>query len=177
MSRKRAPADDTAVGSIWFGCRLNGAGRSVLAVQSASASVRNVWARVLGKYARDEQALTLEEAVRRLATLPAENLKLEKRRRLRPGYYADVVVLDPSTIQDHATFQDPHRYGNGDGAGVREWRACAGGWRAHRGNAGESCSGRQGWRGRASTQHTWAISEGATMRITFEVPEDLLHGL
>jgi N-acyl-D-amino-acid deacylase len=71
------------------------------------------FARVLGKYVREERALTLEEAVRRLAALPADNLKLEKRGRLRPGFFADVAVFDPATIQDHATFQDPHRYATG----------------------------------------------------------------
>lgn len=70
-------------------------------------------ARLLGKYVRDEQVITLAEAVRRLSALPAENLKLRRRGWLRPGYFADVVVLDPGTIQDHATFQEPHQYATG----------------------------------------------------------------
>jgi len=63
------------------------------------------FARVLGKYVREERALTLEEAVRKLSALPAENLKLARRGMLRPGYFADVVVFDPATVTDHATFE------------------------------------------------------------------------
>lgn len=71
------------------------------------------FARVLGKYVREEKVLTLQDAVRRLAALPAENLRLKERGRLLPGYYADVVVFDPTTIQDHATFTQPHQYATG----------------------------------------------------------------
>jgi len=69
--------------------------------------------RVLGLFARDEGLLTLEEAVRKLAALPAENLKLDRRGRLQEGWYADVVVFDPATVQDHATFEEPHQYSTG----------------------------------------------------------------
>ena len=71
------------------------------------------FARVLGKYVRDEGLLTLEEALRRLSALPAQNLKLRERGMLRPGYFADVVVFDPAQVQDYATPQDPHRYASG----------------------------------------------------------------
>ncbi len=71
------------------------------------------FARVLGKYTRDEQLLTLEEAVRKLAALPAANLKIDRRGMLREEYFADVVVFDPATIQDHATFAEPHQYATG----------------------------------------------------------------
>ncbi len=71
------------------------------------------FARLLGKYVRDEQVIPLEEAIRRLTSLPAENLRLRKRGALKPGYYADVVVFDPKTIQDHATFEEPHQYATG----------------------------------------------------------------
>jgi N-acyl-D-amino-acid deacylase len=71
------------------------------------------FARLLGKYVRDEQVIPLEEAVRRLAGLQAENLGLERRGRLTAGHYADVVVFDPNTIQDHATFDHPHQYASG----------------------------------------------------------------
>jgi N-acyl-D-amino-acid deacylase len=71
------------------------------------------FARVLGRYVRDERALSLEEAVRRLAALPAATLKIERRGQLRPGYFADVVVFDPATVQDHATFEQPHQYATG----------------------------------------------------------------
>jgi N-acyl-D-amino-acid deacylase len=70
-------------------------------------------ARLLGKYVRDERLIPLEEAIRRLTALPAENLKLDLRGALRPGYFADVVVFDPATIQDHATFEQPHQYATG----------------------------------------------------------------
>src|ERR1017187_3040418 len=70
-------------------------------------------ARLLGKYVRDERLIPLEEAIRRLTALPAQNLKLDRRGTLRPGYFADVVVFDPATIQDHATFEQPHQYATG----------------------------------------------------------------
>src|SRR5213075_2693864 len=70
-------------------------------------------ARLLGRYVRDEKLVPLEEAVRRLSALPASNLKIRDRGRLVPGYYADVVVFDPRTIQDHATFDQPHQYSTG----------------------------------------------------------------
>jgi N-acyl-D-amino-acid deacylase len=71
------------------------------------------FARVLGKYVRDEKVLTLREAIRKLAALPARNLKLDRRGELRQGFYADVVVFDPGTIQDRATFVEPHQYASG----------------------------------------------------------------
>ena len=71
------------------------------------------FARLLGKYVREEKVITLAEAVRRLTSLPAENLKLDRRGRLKKGYYADVVVFDPETITDHATFAKPHQYATG----------------------------------------------------------------
>lgn len=71
------------------------------------------FARVLGKYVRDEKIIPLEEAIRRLSAFPAENLKIEKRGWLKPGYFADVVAFDPDAIQDHATPQNPHQYATG----------------------------------------------------------------
>jgi N-acyl-D-amino-acid deacylase len=71
------------------------------------------FARLLAKYVRDEKLIPLEEAIRKLAALPADNLKLERRGKLENGFFADVVVFDPQTIQDHATFVDPHRYATG----------------------------------------------------------------
>jgi len=71
------------------------------------------FARLLGKYVRDEQVISLQEAIRKLTALPADNLKIERRGRLEPGYYADVVVFNPETIQDHATFEFPHQYATG----------------------------------------------------------------
>jgi len=71
------------------------------------------FARLLGKYVREEKIISLTEAVRRLTSLPAANLKLDRRGCLKTGYYADVVVFDPATIQDHATYEKPHQYSNG----------------------------------------------------------------
>jgi N-acyl-D-amino-acid deacylase len=71
------------------------------------------FARVLGKFVRDEQLLPLEEAIRKLAALPAANLKIDRRGLLREQYFADVVVFDPAAIQDHATFAEPHQYATG----------------------------------------------------------------
>ncbi len=71
------------------------------------------FARLLGKYVRDERILPLEEAIRKLAALPAENLRIERRGMLKQGYFADVVVFDAGKIQDHATFEKPHQYATG----------------------------------------------------------------
>lgn len=70
-------------------------------------------ARLLGKYVRDEQVIPLEEAVRRLTSLPASNIKIRKRGSLASGYFADVVVFDPAKVQDLATFENPHQYAQG----------------------------------------------------------------
>lgn len=71
------------------------------------------FARLLGKYVREEKVMTLQEAVRRLAGLPATNLELQDRGFLKTGYFADVVVFDPATIADRATFENPHQYAVG----------------------------------------------------------------
>jgi N-acyl-D-amino-acid deacylase len=70
-------------------------------------------ARLLGHYVRDEHVATLPDAIRRLTSLPATNLSLKRRGWLKPGYYGDVVVFDPATIQDHATFAKPHQLATG----------------------------------------------------------------
>ena len=71
------------------------------------------FARLLGKYVREEKVIPLEAAVHRLSALPAKNLRLDHRGRLEPGYFADVVVFDPQTITDHATYAEPHQYATG----------------------------------------------------------------
>jgi N-acyl-D-amino-acid deacylase len=71
------------------------------------------FARLLGRYVRDEKVMSLEEAIRRLTSLPASNLKLDRRGALEEGHFADVVVFDAKTIQDHATFDKPHQYSTG----------------------------------------------------------------
>jgi N-acyl-D-amino-acid deacylase len=71
------------------------------------------FARLLARYVRDERVISLEEAVKRLTSLPADNLGLERRGRIAAGEYADVVIFDPDAIQDHATFERPHQYASG----------------------------------------------------------------
>jgi N-acyl-D-amino-acid deacylase len=71
------------------------------------------FARLLGKYVREEKLLPLESAVRKLSNLPATNLGLDHRGLLREGYFADVVVFDPKTIADRATYENPHQYAVG----------------------------------------------------------------
>ncbi|HSU83367.1 MAG TPA: D-aminoacylase, partial [Thermoanaerobaculia bacterium] len=70
-------------------------------------------ARLLGHYVRDEKVIPLEEAVRKLTSLPAANLKIRDRGLLKPGYFADVVVFDPAKVEDHATYDKPHQYATG----------------------------------------------------------------
>ena len=69
--------------------------------------------RVLGKYSRDEKLITLQEAIRKLAKLPATNLNIQKRGELKAGYYADIVIFDPVRVKDNATFDKPHQYAEG----------------------------------------------------------------
>lgn len=71
------------------------------------------FSRLLGKYVRDEKVISLPEAIRRLTSLPASNLKIKKRGTLAPGYFADLAIFDPAKIQDHSTFENPHQYSTG----------------------------------------------------------------
>ena len=69
--------------------------------------------RVIGKYARDEKVISLQEAIRKLTKLSAEKLHLQKRGELKVGNYADIVIFDPAKVEDHATFEKPHQYATG----------------------------------------------------------------
>ena len=69
--------------------------------------------RVLGKFARDDGVITLQEAIRKMTSLPAANIGIRKRGSLTEGFYADVVVFDPATVRDHATFEEPLQYATG----------------------------------------------------------------
>ena len=71
------------------------------------------FARVLGRYVRDEGVVPLEEAIRRLTSLPAANLKIARRGSLVPGHYADIAIFSPDSIRDNATFEAPHQYATG----------------------------------------------------------------
>jgi N-acyl-D-amino-acid deacylase len=69
--------------------------------------------RVLGKYSRDENLISLQEAIRKLSSLPANNLKIKRRGELKVGNYADVIIFDPAKVNDSATFEKPHQYAEG----------------------------------------------------------------
>jgi N-acyl-D-amino-acid deacylase len=102
------------VGLPWM---MFGSDSDTRAVDTAKGSVHpraygNV-ARLLGHYVRDEHAAALPDVIRRLTSLPAEKLHLERRGRLAPGYFADVVVFDPARIIDRATYRKPHAYAEG----------------------------------------------------------------
>ena len=71
------------------------------------------FARLLGKYVREEKVIALEEAIRRLTSLPASNLRIKGRGALIPGFFADIVIFDPETVTDHATYQEPHQFATG----------------------------------------------------------------
>jgi dihydroorotase/N-acyl-D-amino-acid deacylase len=71
------------------------------------------FARVLGRYVREQQVLPLEEAIRKMTSFPASRLRLFDRGVLRPGLKADITIFDPATVHDTATFQNPHQYAEG----------------------------------------------------------------
>jgi N-acyl-D-amino-acid deacylase len=105
---------EVAVPWISFGSDDGGiAPEGVFLESSAHPRAYGNFARVLAKYVREEHVLTFEEAVRKLTSLPAENLSIQRRGRLKVGYFADVVILDPATIQDHSTFENPHQLATG----------------------------------------------------------------
>ena len=119
------------------------------------------FARVLAKYTRDEHIISLQEAVRKLTSLPADNLSLQDRGRLRAGNFADVVLFDPKTIQDHSTYEKPQQLATGvqdvwvngvmalkDGEATRHWSGRALRGRAWVGAPGGRCRD-------SSKQWTW----------------------
>ena len=71
------------------------------------------FARVLGVYVREKHVLTLEDAIRKMSSFPAQRMGIEDRGVLRPGLKADIVVFNPATIIDRATFEKPHQYAEG----------------------------------------------------------------
>jgi len=98
-----------SVGS--YACSM--APEGVFIISSTHPRAYGNFARVLGKYVRDENVISIEEAVRKLTSLPASNLKINKRGSLTEGYFADLAIFNPDTIQDHATFAEPHQYSTG----------------------------------------------------------------
>ena len=125
-------ADDSRVGTVYFLMSEENVKRQIalpymsFGSDAASQATDGVFlrsnphpraygnfARLLGKYVRDDRVIPLEDAIRKLTSLPAENLQLARRGALRPGHFADIVVFDPATIADHATFDAPHQYATG----------------------------------------------------------------
>jgi N-acyl-D-amino-acid deacylase len=86
---------------------------SVFLLSSAHPRAYGNFARVIGKFVRDDKMLNLQEAVYKLSKLPATNLKLKRRGELKAGNYADIVIFDPKTVQDHATYEKPQQYATG----------------------------------------------------------------
>ncbi len=124
--------DDSRIGTVYFLMSEDNLGKQIvlpwLSFASDADSMGNDgiflkasahprafgnFARVYAKYVRDEKLLTVEDAVRKMTSLPVTNLGIAKRGFLRQGYFADVVVFDPATIQDHATFEKPLQYATG----------------------------------------------------------------
>jgi len=106
----------TAIGTPWVSFCSDSqslAPEGVFLKSSTHPRAYGSFARLLGTYVRDQRIIPLEEAVRRLSAFPAENLGLERRGRLKPGHYADVVVFDPDKVRDHATYDRPHQYASG----------------------------------------------------------------
>ena len=89
------------------------AAEGVFLKQSTHPRAYGSFIRVLGKFSRDEELFPLEEGVRRLSYLPAQNLKIKNRGLLKSGYYADIVIFDPDQVRDLATFKEPHQYATG----------------------------------------------------------------
>jgi N-acyl-D-amino-acid deacylase len=120
------------------------------------------FARVLAKYVREEKVLSLPQAIHKLAALPAATLSLADRGQLKHGYFADIVVFDPATIQDHATYERPHQLATGVDEvwvnGVRALRqGVATGAASGRAIHGRAWTGAGGGGCRASA-HEWSWS-------------------
>jgi len=105
---------EVALPWVSFGSDEQGdAPEGVFLLSAAHPRAYGNFARVFAEYVRQQHLLSIEEAVRKLAALPADNLSLKDRGRLRAGAFADVVVFDPATIQDHATYARPHQLATG----------------------------------------------------------------
>jgi len=106
----------TAMAAPWvaFDCDASGVRPDgVLGASMTHPRAYGTFPRVLGRYVREEKLLRLEDAVRKMTSLPARRIGLLDRGLLRPGLYADVVVFDPGKVIDRATFEQPHRYSEG----------------------------------------------------------------
>ena len=104
----------TALPWMMFGADAGAvAAEGVVLKSSSHPRMYGNFARVLGRYVRDERTMPLQDAVRKLTSLPATTLGLKDRGSLKPGAFADVVLFDPATIRDNATFEKPHQYATG----------------------------------------------------------------
>jgi N-acyl-D-amino-acid deacylase len=113
MSEKNV-ARETAIPWVSFGSDAAAmAPEGVFLLSSTHPRAYGNVARVLGRYVREEKTLTLAEIVRRLSAQPAHNLGLHDRGLIRAGYFADLVVFDPATVADHATFEAPQQFSTG----------------------------------------------------------------
>lgn len=81
--------------------------------QSTHPRAYGSFIRVIGKFVRDDQIMTMEEGIRKLTSLPATNLKIKDRGLIKEGYFADIVIFNPEKVNDKATFQEPHQYAEG----------------------------------------------------------------
>jgi len=153
---------------VSFGSDEQGAApEGVFLLSAAHPRAYGNFARVFAEYVRKDHALSVEEAVRKLSALPADNLSLKDRGRLKAGNFADLVVFDPNTIQDHATYERPHQLSTGVGyvvvngklaikdgkpTGIASGRVVRGrAWTG--GAAGGGCR-------RSASDWTWTVSAG-----------------
>jgi len=124
--------DDSRVGTVYFGMSEENVRRKmalpwvsfgsdagapapegVFLLSGSHPRAYGTFARILGQFVREEEVVSLAEALRRMTSLPAVNLGLEGRGRLAPGYFADIVVFDPVGVRDHATYRQPHQLSTG----------------------------------------------------------------
>ncbi|TNF72331.1 MAG: D-aminoacylase [Acidobacteria bacterium] len=124
--------DDSRIGTVYFGMSEENvrkkialpwvafgsdagapAPEGVFLLSGSHPRAYGTFARILGKFVREEGVVPLAEALRRMTSLPAGNLGLEDRGELAPGYFADIVVFDPAEIRDHATYRRPHQLSSG----------------------------------------------------------------
>jgi N-acyl-D-amino-acid deacylase len=140
-------ARQTALPWVSFGSDAEGqAPEGPFLLSSTHPRAYGNFARLLAKYVRDEKRLSLAEAVRKLSALPAHNLGLHDRGLLKVGNYADVVVFDPATIQDHATFEKPQQFATGVSEVVVNGTLALEGGEPTRARPGQVVRGR-GWTG------------------------------
>jgi len=107
-------ANKVARSWVWFGSDAEASAPEGVFLNSGTPPrAYGTFVRVLGKFARDDAVISLQEAIRKMTSLPAANIGIRERGSLAEGFYADVVVFDPATVRDHATFEEPLQYATG----------------------------------------------------------------